>query len=450
MVTTKQRRRSSLVAIALILTLGALGSFYTTERWPTGSAGALQEYPTKEDNISTFIGDDCDTQQRQQRQRQQDPPTRQGLKLPVENVLLMGHFNSVPKIGSVKEWVEIWSRYFSKIVVTGPFSNHGAAVLRSAGISYRIAQQDNGYVSPYEHLMHVLLENEHSSSSGIEAVLYMHDDLLLNLTHLAMQHAVEGTDTGGDNETFLQLPTDRILATFGRRGTHYNISVIQGEDEQGRSSSTIKKQRLEYTMNDEDGDDSSILTFASKDALLQKLSHWSQNEQCLNQRIAMIQNDTFWNKKDESYDASSYYAPSTSTFAFPRPMQSDILLVPTKWAQRFAQAARPHIAHRVFLECAIPTILQWMTKPHHQHPAPVIQMDSLSLCTSWDGEIRPDPPRFMATCFEEQQERRQQMVDDDKEDDKIFVWQAYHPVKLGLTGPAQYLKWLDQIQLGIF
>ena len=418
------------------------------------------------------------------------------LKFPIDNVLLMGQFNYNPPQDNarvIRTWVEIWSQYFTNIVVTGPFSDRVASQLRQAGIAFHIGRNDAGFVSPYENLMHVLLKEQQRqeeqlgsrrnsstpfSLSAVEAVLYVHDDILLNLTQLALHHggesSIEPADRDGSSSSFLRLPTNRILASFdGARRMqtldYYNITVVRDDDNDhrrlqeqriGSSAHDSLTERLEYSSPDHTCTNSS--SFTSKRKILQHLSPWSMNRECLEQRSSMIQqyfSSPGW--RDDNYAASSN--ASTTTFSFSsKPMQSDILLIPLQFATAFAHAARPHAAHSVFLECAVPTILEWMKHPRH-HPKKQQQQQQqameditrpgarntgsegrLSLCTTWDHTLRSNPSRLMRTCAARQEERRQQAQSAGRIDDAY--WQVYHPIKLRQTGAARYLQLLDELQ----
>lgn len=45
------------------------------------------------------------------------------LQLPISNILLLGQFNYHTPAVHVKAWMKIWSKYFSKIAVAGPFND---------------------------------------------------------------------------------------------------------------------------------------------------------------------------------------------------------------------------------------------------------------------------------------------------------------------------------------
>jgi hypothetical protein len=117
---------------------------------------------------------------------------------PIKNVLLMGQFNYNPtNAQSVQDWVSVWSNYFSNIIVTGPFSLEIGKELEALGITYHCGRDDAGWASVYETLGNVarelILENSTTTNHnilnrtafpGIDAILYMHDDALLNLTYI--------------------------------------------------------------------------------------------------------------------------------------------------------------------------------------------------------------------------------------------------------------------------
>jgi hypothetical protein len=87
------------------------------------------------------------------------------------------------RLNQIIGWVDAWSTYFAHIVVVGPFPNATRLELAKRNLSNRHGRNDQGYVSPYENLMNALLE--YKDDPTIDAVLYVHDDALLNVAKLA-------------------------------------------------------------------------------------------------------------------------------------------------------------------------------------------------------------------------------------------------------------------------
>jgi hypothetical protein len=98
------------------------------------------------------------------------------------DVALVGQFNYNTETRYVRHWVEKWSELFRIVQVRGPFNSTNLAELKRSGIDAYVSADDAGYSSPMKNLGDSL--RTFSDKSGIKGVMYLHDDLLLNLTHL--------------------------------------------------------------------------------------------------------------------------------------------------------------------------------------------------------------------------------------------------------------------------
>jgi hypothetical protein len=315
------------------------------------------------------------------------------------NVLLQGQFNYDTSPSLIEGWVRAWSQYFSNIIVVGPFSPKTQAALTRLGLSFRTGRNDRGYVSPYENLMLTLLEYKHHPT--IDGVFYLHDDALVNLTRF----------TGGGGTMSRPFPTDSIVGTLrAKQEVDYSIQVIEN------NATTV----VHYS---KDGNH-----YDSPEALLKHLKHWFWNGMCINGYTTMVldpeytyrYNDTTANDNNAGTIASRVYSVAP-------PGQSDILFVPTRYADAFAHEARPHIANKVFLECALPTIV------HHLVEKTKVGRRKVELCTHWiDYTVR--------------NEKGTKMIDDCLHNVERIGHSVYHPFKISVNGVHNWTNMLHQVQ----
>ena len=149
------------------------------------------------------------------------------VELPIRDVVLMCQFNYDTPFDSVRDWARIWAKFFAHIVVAGPFSVATQEQLASAGIQFTVGSNDMGFVSPYENLLNTMLDyskpitnmgsgpssslNDTPQQQPPKAVLYLHDDALLNITRL-----YNGRET---------LPVNSIIRTMRTFFNHFSYSI---------------------------------------------------------------------------------------------------------------------------------------------------------------------------------------------------------------------------------
>ncbi len=381
---------------------------------------------------------------------------------PITNTVLMGQFNYDTPFDSIERWLQIWSRFFLNIVVAGPFSRENQRRLEGAGIKYRIGRNDEGFVSPYENLLDTMQQyqqNQQNKSSIVDGILYMHDDGLLNVIRL-----LYGRKT---------LPSDKFISADYTRhhGPKKHMAyAIHVEREQRRwpngteFSSVSPIYHFEHTP-----DDASLNRTMHKSVvgLMHVMPEWPNLQLCLRQQVKMLSkyDETWWEEFADYSKATTAVASSSNVsitdqmikghndakrtsellsrtsyrFSFPGYAQSDFLYAPLQYTDLLERATRPHIESSVFLECAIPTILQWVIKSASRlkekfggnqttsFPSPVPTIQKVPLCTDF-SESR-GTQEMLFNCLR---------VSSD--------WGFYHPFKLRTMGAKKYSQWVDMVQ----
>ena len=116
---------------------------------------------------------------------------------------------------------------------------------------------------------------------------------------------------------------------------------------------------------------------------------------------------------------SEPYREEDGSILFSSYVQADFAFVPTKYADEFARAARLHLKHKVFIECAYNTVVDMVRVKTGATSR------SVDLCTSWFARRGLD-----------------KMINMCKGDDHKYG--LYHPYKMGQVG---YKSWAEMHDL---
>ena len=389
---------------------------------------------------------------------------------PLANIVLLGQFNYDTTFDVVEKWRNIWSKYFTTIIVAGPFSSKTEKRLKAAGIPYHIGRDDEGYVSPYENLVDIMRQlqthGQNSSSalllpsSNFDGVLYMHDDGLLNIKKLLRGRPA--------------LPTDSFVTADFTHGVGLKQNMgyaIHVEWEWRQWPNGTELSSIPPFFSFEHLPDDGILNRTMHQnitGLLNAMPHWPNLNMCLEQQVTMLSNydQTWWDEFADYFNTSIARASASTTpsatpenvtassevqvltrtsyrFTFPGYSQSDFLYAPLQYTDVMDRAIQPHIQGEVFLECAVPTILQWVIKSlarsNKARPStesnsqfiqpPVPSIESLPLCTDF-SPIRGTKAMIM-NCLKVSSN-----------------WGFYHPFKLRQFGAREFETWLQMAQRG--
>jgi len=265
------------------------------------------------------------------------------LKPRIRNVALMGQFNYADFPNSMTQimmWSQKMRERFQTAIAAAPFNKTQLVYLEAHRIDalqakdLRMNKRDHlGFYNPMSNLMRTLLR--FSNSSTIEAVLYAHDDALLNLTELS--------------EGKYPFPTDKIIANR-RRGEYDNAEYVDLRTIPDRAKAKRLSHRVfpNGTMSDVD----KTIFANSPGELLEQIPdfhdnwhEWGHNF-CSGGQQQMAMDPEF----------AEFLDPDGSAW-FPFHTQSDFLMVPTKYAEKFAEAATLHLKHKIYIECAFGKIV---------------------------------------------------------------------------------------------
>ena len=280
-------------------------------------------------------------------------------------------------------WVQKWREVFEHVQVRGPFSKehleelHQVYGITAHGVDsnngrWKHTYQDKGWYSPIQNLVQTL--DEYKDDPDIEGVLYLHDDMLLNISNLVRPSAVDKDDGLQLPFPGTRFPAEKVLTTQGLRPGYMDPRTVEDKDAMSRRSYYIHPNGTFSKLNGE--------SFGTQEALLQSLEPWPWNKRCCVSPLVELAKDP---------RAVPYLEDNEGPLLIPAWEQSDFLFVPTKFANSFIDIASLFLDHKVFLECAMPTIVDILRQQDTR-----VKVEAHSLCSTWDGSRGTD--RMMSTC----------------------------------------------------
>lgn len=337
------------------------------------------------------------------------------LKRRFRNVAVMGQFNyadSEHLYDEIVFWAQKHREYFETVMVAGPFSMDQIQVLGRYSIEAIAStpprgRRVDGFYGPVENLMNALLLFKNSSK--IEGVLYAHDDTVLNVTELS--------------QGLYPFPTNTIIGNTKKMSVHeMSYTDVRTAKDKKKANELSYRIFPNGTFADFNktvfGDDINTLW----DNVPNFYHRWGLVRQpyCAGSKRTRKGNTALANDTD-----SAKYQEDDGSMLFPSFTQADFLFVPTKYSEEFAEAARLHLKHQVFLECALPQIVDMVQQ---QTNAPDVRV--VKLCTTFH-KIRG--LEFMASskCNNE------------------GIIGVVHPLKLNTVGYNAFEREMDSFQCGL-
>jgi hypothetical protein len=421
---------------------------------------------------------------------------------PIKNVLLMGQFNFNPTSAQlVQDWVSVWSDYFSNVMVTGPFSLEIGNELDALGIAYHRGRDDAGWASVYETLGNVarelLLGNSSSTNNnnlhngtisftGIDAILYMHDDALLNISYILDRNdgvfpkdqflwngyeneAMEDQYTyfvevvqetwengtirryrGDNNNNTERFFTDRIVRMENQQRRR---SVVPREFPWTRTTSTDSvfpflvrySNRLitsPFREDDSSRNQSETASTLARYVMTSPGNRWPYIDWCMKRHLIMLVEgprqvlDPYAISVDERSIENQINGETVRSiqvsrqFKFLLNMQADFFLLPMEWADEFSRLAEVFATDDVFLESAVVTMGRWIMSKHENKKDSTsgegtdqkLRAQNIPLCTTWYKNR--GKVAMIDTCLKQSAEGMG----------------LYHPFKIGSVGIDEFKR----------
>jgi hypothetical protein len=317
----------------------------------------------------------------------------------IKNIVLAGQFNYDSHPTLVHYWVMRWREFFETVVVCGPFSRSTMSTLQEMKVNVYLGKEDRGYFSPIRNLVTVL--RDYQNTPGIDGVMIIHDDMLVNMTRL-LDHN-------------FQFPKQDLLINHDpQSGDWFKISNAY----KSKSSSWSLQPAWPDWSNIARRDPPAIFQSPpdyknmTRNQFVERFIYWKWVGHCADGAGKAILDKR-----------SNLYRNSDGSVTFPLGGDSDFAYVPMKFADIFNNAADWLVDSEVFLECALPML----TRIVMTHGGSVRQVP---LCTSWVN--RKNPIKMLQECNES---HKRAMV--------------YHPIKQkSLELLATWDAWFDFIVHG--
>ncbi|GFH56578.1 hypothetical protein CTEN210_13054 [Chaetoceros tenuissimus] len=327
------------------------------------------------------------------------------LKRRFRNVAMMGQFNYPTPARDVIFWAQKQKETFDTVTAAGPFSDDVAKVLKESDVDFIQYEQEEhpGFIKPYENLASMLMR--YKDSSKIEGVLYAHDDALLNFSSLS--------------QGMYPFPSEQMLGTFEYK-SYRDYGSLEMWSEERRM---YRKQTYRIYQNGFFGNlDLNDKTHNDLDSLLTVHKKWYNEKynECTKGQISLTKDPAF-----------ARFLEKDGSFLVPRFVQSDMLFMPTAFAEHFAEGAELHKRHNIWLECAVPNIVDMI----HQQNEESFSWRKINLCTEFKNDkIRKYGKNLIDFCMS-------------KDDAKGKEFGVFHPVKMMREGLKEYDRLLDWINL---
>ncbi|GFH62185.1 hypothetical protein CTEN210_18661 [Chaetoceros tenuissimus] len=283
------------------------------------------------------------------------------LKPKHRNVAVMGQFNFADNKNSIFTWVQKQREQFKEVLVAGSFPHKIESELVKNSIPFiqneKVSQP--GFIQPYENLAVAL--QRYKNSSSVESVMYLHDDFIVNLTE-----ASQGTYPFPTNEIIgTTLAMTKLWLSYENPRKYIDMT--------NKSSTEIYIAKMTMYKIFTNGTISDI----------EKHRFFQNSNQFYADYLSKTKY-TFYRKylpnqiKLTSDPDAKIFLESDGSMIFPAFTQADFLFVPTKYADTFSLASKLHAKHGIWLEIAIPKIVDMIRQKHEG-----VRTRTLRLCTVW-------------------------------------------------------------------
>jgi hypothetical protein len=336
---------------------------------------------------------------------------------------------------------------FLHIHVRGPFHATHLQTLQQRGIqAFPLSAPDRGWYSPMktmaDSLRLVVAEEEENSSSLllssfnrslVRGVIMIHDDLLLNISHLVQRFGFPWSGS-----TILTTIQPEVLSKpLVKVYANQTFQLISPPP-----SSVTAQGNRGYKIHKSNTSSSRLLSVQGKH-LRRLLPAWSWWKNVLLAASEAAANTTRINNATTSTVLDHIIGKDGSISLYGNGL-SDFLYVPISLAEPFGTVADFMTAHSIFLEVGTPTILGAILQ--QQRTQQQVHVRSTNICTTMvmagrhNKFKRMDVPTTLSTAMTQLQSCLQNWTGQH--------YGVYHPVKMKMMGTELWDKVFDSIVLG--
>jgi hypothetical protein len=322
----------------------------------------------------------------------------------IHNVVLLGQFNYHTDHRVVLHWVRRWHEIFDTVVVSGPFTEAVVHVLRESSIRVYESENDRGWYSPIRNIARVIEDYQHTE--GIDGVLYMHDDAMLNMTQLiageSRFNVSELRANFQSSEWFNVMETNHTELVNQRKW-----KLQQSWPEWFYAAQVYKPPpRVDFRIPSD--------TRTLNRGQFLRTCNWKWASLCADGAARAFMDPR-----------SQEFREDDGSLAFPSPGQSDFAFIPFSAGNVFVPAAEWLVDNKVFLECALPMLARLVLRDNGTSTR------YTTLCTSWT--LRGSAHALVADCMSQG-----------------LRTSVYHPIKPGDASKlSAWDAWFNYIVLGV-
>ena len=286
-------------------------------------------------------------------------------------------------------WVQKWKQKFHHVQIRGPFSTtlvkhlrekhsiniystRSTPIIHPADSPNPNLKYDKGYISPMDNLL-ITLKQEYyknknsttksTSQSKIKGVLYVHDDMFVNVTNIFDGINKETTILATHDESTITSNDDDDDDADDINNNNLNAAYADVEAEADDMISRYSYRIHPPSLNNKKTYFTKVNGFYTDNPteLLYSLESWEFNWLCLHTMINVtndLRSYKYMNHSSNSIDdrGDDFY------FTVPIRAQSDFLYIPTSLTKEYMDIAQILIDHNVFLECGFPIIINELLK----------------------------------------------------------------------------------------
>jgi hypothetical protein len=297
-----------------------------------------------------------------------------------KDTILMGQFNYPSNHTGL--WSRIWNetKAFAGVAIAIP---NQTLIETPKDIHFMTYQQDNGFVSPYFNLGTLLQKNP-----NVRRLLYVHDDLLITGSILQKIGGVKWIISDEHRYKGSRKDAGQVIRLYDNGTFFLNCTRMN------------KAGQIIQIFNN-----GSFILHGNANRI--SLLRW---QLCRRPFQKMYTNPILDPYRHRHYDTKHPYTSIDFKFG-----QSDMLylaLQSTEERDALIELINLFAKHKLFLDCAIPTMVSMMQERFK------IKVYNAPLCTSWEyGRIRNNPSKLIQECLS-----------------RDANFELFHPIKIGKVG----------------
>ena len=295
-----------------------------------------------------------------------------------DDIILMGQFNyNTIHLEYVVHWYKRWNEVFKHVHIRGPFT---LVQIQKLNTKYNIttvyqSDDDAGFYSPVVNLVETMKQSQNNPSSNIKGVLSIHDDLLLNLTDIDSILSSNNNDGRNTNR-------DATTSTTGKKHKGNTIFTQIYESNIEEPVAVFHTKNKQYRTKEDPKWVSPYHISSTNSGNLPEWPHWGLCMKPLAIATSNDPNGTKFTVSPTKYKKTkNWTTPSRGNITHVAnnsteddeqwvPMfdnaYTDVIYIPMSLAQPTIDIGTWLYTNKVFLECAIPMLVEYVAHRYQE------------------------------------------------------------------------------------